>query len=114
MKNIALKRAKHCPPVKDSLHPEFICEYADTSLFPVGFHKAEDGYEILDEEQFEAELAKNELLHEEFLARRRKAELDAIAAKEAAAIVQENEDRKARIEYEQFLEWKAMRKNSGN
>jgi hypothetical protein len=66
MKNIAFKRAKTTPNVKDSLHPEYIVEFADTTLFPPDFHKPEDGYEILPEDQFQQELAKNHEKHEQF------------------------------------------------
>ncbi len=66
MVNIAFKRAKHSPMVKESLHPEFITEFADVTQFPEGFHKVEDGYEILSKDQFELEYAKNQQLMDEF------------------------------------------------
>lgn len=59
MRNIAFKRAKHCPNVAQSLHPEYIVEYAYTDLFEEGFHKIEDGYEILSEIEFNKEFKKN-------------------------------------------------------
>lgn len=110
MKNYAFKRAKNCPAVKDSLHPEFICEHADTSLFPDGFHNPEEGYEILDQEQFDVEMAKNDSLHEEFLAKRRKDELLAQKAQSEAQQVRDREEIKVRSEFEEFKAWKASQK----
>lgn len=66
MTKIAFKRAKSSPNLDDVMHPEFITEYADTSLFPEGFHKVEDGHEFLSKEEFDKELAKNPDLIEEF------------------------------------------------
>ena len=110
MKNYAFKRAKHCPAVKDSLHPEYIVEYADISLFEPGFHKHEDGYEIMPEDSFQDQLAKNQSLHQEFLEKKAKSELElqAIAAQKSALDAQR--ERKDRQEYEEFLKWK---KNKG-
>ena len=109
MKNYAFKRAKVTPTMKDSLHPEFITEYADTSLFPEGFHKSEDGYEILGEDLFMEELAKNESLHEEFVNHKRQLEQDIVRAEDAkitAELAQEKQDMR---EYEEFLKWKQMK-----
>lgn len=106
MKNIAFKRAKKAPMVKDSLHPEFIVEYADTTLFEEGFHKPEDGFEILSEDVFVLDLAKNEERHAEFqeeLKKRQETELKIKTAEETARLADE---RKAKREYEEFLNWK--------
>lgn len=109
MKNIAFKRAKHSPQTKDSLHPEFITEFADTTLFPEGFHKAEDGYEILSEDAFQKELAKNSGLHQQFLVKKRQLELSRQAALNAEAKKLAVEDKKMDREYEEFKRWKATK-----
>lgn len=110
MKNIAFKRAKNCPPVKDSLHPEFICEHADTSLFPEGFHKVEDGYEILSEDMFAEEFAKNDEVHAQFLLDKREKELLEQKAQEQANQKKDLEEKKARAEFEEFKAWKQSQK----
>ena len=110
MKNIAFKRAKNAPAVKDSLHPEYIVEHADTTLFEADFHKTEDGYEILPEDQFQTELVKNPKLHEEYQAQKAKEEALRINAENAAAFKHEQEDRKAQKEFDEFLAWKASKK----
>lgn len=110
MKNIALKRAKHCPAVKESLHPEFITEYADTSLFPEGFHKLEDGYEILPEDQFLDEYHKNEEYHQEFLEAKRQEEMKKQQAAAAAATAKMLEDKQFEREFEEFKRWKDKNK----
>ncbi len=109
MKLIAFKRAKHSPNTKDSLHPEFIVEYADTALFPKDFHKPEDGFELLGEDLFVLELEKNEAYHAEFLEKKRQLELDTIKVREQMAAQEEAEERKARKEYEEFQKWKKMK-----
>lgn len=109
MKNIAFKRAKSSPSVKDSLHPDFITEYADTSLFEEGFHRVEDGYEILDEARFQEELSKNDELHRQFTEKRLKDEQDLIKAKEALEIQELAQEKKDLREYEEFLRWKKIK-----
>lgn len=79
MVNIAFKRAKASPSLQGVMHPDFITEYADTTQFPEGFHKVEDGYEILSKDQFDLELAKNDQLQAEFL--KEKKEMDEYKAK---------------------------------
>ena len=66
MVNIAFKRAKVSPSLNGVVHPEFITEFADTSLFPADFHKPKDGYEILSKDDFDAEFSKNEHLRVQF------------------------------------------------
>lgn len=66
MVNIAFKRAKQFKELDGVMHPDFITEFADTSLFPQGFHRVEDGYEILGKDLFDIEYAKNEQLRLEF------------------------------------------------
>ena len=109
MKNIAFKRAKHSPQMKESLHPEFITEYADISLFPEGFHRPEDGFEILSEDLFEVELAKNESYHAEFLEKKAKLEQDLIKAREAQELQELAQEKKDLREYEEFKKWKKMK-----
>ena len=109
MKNIAFKRAKSSPAVKDSLHPDFITEYADTTLFEEGFHKVEDGFEILDEEQFKVELSKNDELHRQYTEKRLKDEQDMFKAKEALEIQELAQEKKDLREYEEFKKWKKMK-----
>lgn len=109
MKNIAFKRAKHSPSVKDSLHPDYITESADTSLFPEGFHKVEDGYEILSEDSFEEEFSKNESLQDEFLKKKREDELAKHKAQAATEIHKEAQDKKDMREYEEFKKWQQMK-----
>ena len=106
MKNIAFKRAKNSPMVKDSLHPDFITEYADTTLFPEGFHKPEDGYEIMSEDQFNEDLAKNEERHQEFQEELKKRQEIEFRTRQAQDAIKAAEDRKAKREYEEFLKWK--------
>lgn len=110
MKNIAFKRAKHCPAVKESLDPEFIVEHADTSLFPEGFHRLEDGYEILPEDQFLDEFHKNDEKHEEFLAKKRVEELKVQAAQAVAVQAKLLEDKQFEREFEEFKRWKDKNK----
>ena len=109
MKLMAFKRAKHSPNTKDSLHPEFIVEYADTSLFPEGFHKPEDGFELLGEDLFQLELEKNDGYHADFLEKKRKKEEQAINVQEQVIAQQEAEDRKLKKEFEEFRRWKQSR-----
>lgn len=110
MKNYAFKRASSNPSTGSSLHSKFITEYADTTLFEPGFHKQEDGYEILPEDQFFGELAKNDSLHVEFL-KKKAAQDEAIrAALEAEAQVLEQEQRKLEEEFNQFQKWKKKAK----
>lgn len=111
MKLIAFKRAKHSPNTKDSLHPEFIVEYADTALFPKDFHKPEDGFELLGEDLFTLELEKNEAYHAEFLEKRREKELYDIKVREQIEVKQEAEDRKISKEFEEFRRWKQAKGN---
>lgn len=66
MKYIAFKRAKSNPGLQGVLPPEFITEYADTTLFPPGFHKVEEGWDNLLEDQFNEELAKNQMYLDAF------------------------------------------------
>lgn len=79
MVNIAFKRAKASANLQGVMHPDFITEYADVTQFPEGFHKVEDGYEILSKDLFDLELAKNEQLQEQFL--KDKKEMDEYKAK---------------------------------
>jgi hypothetical protein len=109
MNNIAFKRAKTSPNTKDSLHPEFIVEHADTSLFPDGFHKPEDGYEILSKDMFDVEFAKNDELHEEFLAKKKQEHADRLAAGASVINQEAAQERKDKREYEEFLKWKKMK-----
>lgn len=106
MKNIAFKRAKTTPTTKDILHPEYITEYADTSLFPEGFHKIEDGYEILSEDMFKVELAKNEQLHQEFLEKKKKDQEYKSKLMEAEAHKKQIEEQREQKEFQEFLKWK--------
>jgi len=109
MKNIAFKRAKTAENTKNSLHPDYIVEYADTTLFPEGFHKPEEGYEILSEEMFQEELSKNEQLHLDFLDKKEKDDADRIKTMAAMASQEEAQERKDKREYEEFLKWKKMK-----
>jgi len=106
MNNIAFKRAKTNPDIQESLHPDFITEYADTSLFEEGFHKSENGYEILDEESFNREFSKNSQRHLDFLSQKRQLEVDRQAAEAAVAIQKAAQDRKDNREFEEFIKWK--------
>jgi len=106
MRNVAFKRAKHSPKVAESLHSDYITEHAYTDLFEEGFHKAEDGYEILPEDQFIKELSKNDNLHREFLAKKEQLEKALQASLAAEAQVQAQQEKLASKEYEQFLKWK--------
>lgn len=104
MRNVAFKRAKNTQ-AKGLLHDEFIVEHAYTDLFPKGFHKPEDGYEILTEEEFQAEWAKNDSYHADFLEEKRKLEKAEQASADAAAQKAAQEMKKKREEYEQFQRW---------
>lgn len=106
MKRFAFKRAKSSHMSKDSLHPEFIVEFADISLFPEGFHKAEDGYEFLDEDDFNLEYAKNQDRHDEFLAKKKEEEALKIKEKEALEIQRLAKEKQEQRELEQFRKWK--------
>ena len=110
MKNIAFKRAKYCPAVKDSLHAEFIVEFADISLFPEGFHKLEDGYEILPEDQFLDEYQKNDERHQEKLEAKRVEEIKVQAAQAVASQAKVLEDKQFEREFEEFKRWKDKNK----
>jgi hypothetical protein len=104
---IALKRAKSSEVVRMTLHPEFITEYADTSLFEAGFHKPEDGYEFLEDSEFQAELALNETRHEQFLQEKRQRELQQQA--EAAARAELEEQQRIAdllVQHADFIQWK--------
>lgn len=106
MDNVAFKRAKVCPAVRDSLHPDFIVEYANTSLFQDGFHKPEDGYEILPEDQFVEEFAKNEQLMQEY---QKTKELDVAQRARTKALEDQRlarEESLAQKEFQEFLDWK--------
>ena len=109
MKTYALKRAKVVLAMKDSLHPEFIVEFADTALFPPGFHKPEDGFEFMPEDLFVEELAKNESLHAEFLAHKAKLDQELLAVQAQKAALDAVRERKEKQEYEDFLKWKKMK-----
>lgn len=90
------------------LHPDFITEFADTDLFSEGFHKAEDGYEFLSKEDFEAEFAQNQPKYDTFKSQKEeehrvKSVLDAPQREAAAA---------ERVEFEEFKAWKASQGNS--
>lgn len=109
MKRIAFKRAKSASNVRDSLHPEFIVEFADISLFPEGFHKPENGFEFLDESDFMIEYAKNDALQAEFEEQKR--QRNALQEKEfeALSIHEQAEKRKEQREFQEFLKWKAQK-----
>lgn len=109
MKLIAFKRAKHVPAMKDSLHPEFIVEFADTALFPKDFHKPEDGFELLGEDLFLKEYEKNDSYHAEFLDKKRQDELLKIKIEEQMEEQRLTEDRKLKKEFEEFRRWKQSR-----
>lgn len=109
MKNIAFKRAKHFDNMKDTLHPEFVVESADTSLFPEGFHKLSDGYEIVDEAQFAEIQSKNDELQQAFLRDKSRFAAEQLKIQEALARQAEVQERKDKKEYEEFLKWKKMR-----
>ena len=100
MKNIAFRRAKNTPII-EQLHDNFIVEFADTSLFPYGFHKKEDGWEFMDKEKFEKELAKNQKLNESFFKAKEKEDLEKALAKEKSAPIDE--------ELKEFRAWKAWK-----
>lgn len=110
MKNIAFKRAKSSKSVEGSLHPDFITEYADTTLFPEGFHKPEDGFEILSEDMFQIELGKNENLHKEFTEKRLRDEQARFKAQESVQKAEKAAEREEMREYQEFLKWKQMKK----
>jgi len=109
MKNIAFKRAKSVEIVKDSLHPDFIVEYADTSLFEEGFHRIEDGYEILSEDMFEIELSKNDELHDLFIEKKNQLEQEKNRIQAMLDNQELTQERKDKREYEEFLKWKKMK-----
>jgi predicted ATP-dependent endonuclease of OLD family len=110
MKNYAFKRAKVSPNTQLSLHPEFITEYADTTLFPEGFHKPEEGYEILAEDEFKKELDKNEARHESFLKAKQELEKATLAAQESAQLSERMKEKQAQREFDEFLRWKKQQK----
>jgi len=104
---IAFKRAKSSSSTVSSLHPEFITEYANINLFPENFHKPEDGYEFLEDSEFQAELTLNETRHEQFLQEKRQRELQQQA--EAAAKAELEEQQRIAdllVQHADFIQWK--------
>lgn len=106
MKTIAFKRAKHFPQMAGVLHPEFITESANTALFPVGYHKIKDGYEILSEAQFQEEIAKNDERQAEFVKQQQELEQSRIKVQEILDRAKDVEDKKLQKEFEEFRRWK--------
>lgn len=96
MKTIAFKRAGKHP----HLHPEFVTEWIDTV-----FLTSLEGYESLNEVDFQVELAKNEQRQKEFEAYLKKeAEMNdkaLVDASLATKLKAKNEER----EYERFKAW---------
>jgi len=110
MRNFAFKRAKSNPAVLKSLPPEFIVEFADTTLFPEGFHRVEDGFEILPEDEFEKEYAKNKPLHEAFLAKKIEQQKLAFQAEAAAQEKALADEKVAKREFELFQKWRESKR----
>jgi len=106
MKNIAFKKAKNSPIVKDLLPSEFITEYADTSLFEEGYHLTQEGYEILPEDQFNKLLAKNERLLAQFNLDKQEREATIVAAKIAEQMVLDQQEEILNKEFEDYKRWK--------
>jgi hypothetical protein len=102
----AIKRAKSSSITKNNLHADFIVEYADTSLFPEGFHKPEDGWEIVEDEVFEVELALNPSRLDQFKEEKRQLEEQRMASQAYLDSIEEAETRKQQEEYQEFLAWK--------
>lgn len=109
MKIIAFKRAKNSPLVKNSLHPEFIIEFADTSLFEPNFHKESDGYEFLDEDKFNEEYAQNEDRHAQFLEDKKQRDLLKEKNDKQIQAIESAKKREEERLYKQFLKWKQTR-----
>ena len=100
------------PEFKEVLHPDFIIEFENTTKFPKHYHKVEQGWEILPEDQFNKEYFKNNAIQKAFLADRKKqveaekAEIAKLSLKQR--VLQQADQR----EYEQFLKWKANKQRS--
>lgn len=109
MRYVAFKRYKNTENSSmRAHHDDFIVEHAYTDLFPKGFHKKSDGYEIVTEEEFESEIAKNPQLLEEHIEKeqeRVQAQREAFKAKRLKEI---EEFKKEQKEYQEFLKWKKI------
>jgi hypothetical protein len=109
MENIAFKRFKNIKyPVDLSkiLPPEYIFEYHDETKFERNYFKSEDGWEIMDKEQFDVEFIKNDLLF-----KKHTDDLEAINAAKLINMVQVEQKVKADLKDEyrlwhEFLDWK--------
>ena len=86
--------------------PEFIVEFANCNLFPEGSHLANEGWEIMPEDEFAIELAKNPQYLKEFKdAKDRLVAIQQVATK-VEQINQKAIDRETNREFEEFKRWK--------
>jgi hypothetical protein len=110
MKNIAFKRASSNPSTAPFYHPLTIIQHWEVSVDQEQNYVAGSNFEILPEDQFLKELAKNESLHEEFLKSIEAQKLAVKNALEAESVIHEQEHRKLEEEFKQFQKWKKKSK----
>ncbi len=106
MKTYAVKKAK---AIQVDLPDEFILEYADISLFPEGFHKVEDGFEFMSQEELDLALINNPQIKSQH-------EADKLASKIEYEQSDEYKNMQAEAirkeqEYRDFLAWKASQES---
>jgi len=93
-------------PTVYPMPPELIVEYASCVLFPEGSHREEDGWEILPEDEFQVELAKNDEHLQEHMAAKASIVVAINQTLQDAKIKEVVAEREVTREFEEFKRWK--------
>ena len=106
MINIAFKRNKNNNPVNLDQSIDLIVVFEDVTLFPENHHLSQDGWEILPEDLFLIELAKNDKLTLDFAIKKLKLEEITIKSNQQLEIQRLKQEKEIQREFEEFKRWK--------
>lgn len=109
MINIAFKRNKNMVPINTSQHLDLIVLFEDVTQFPEFYHQEKDGWEILSEDLFLLELAKNDKLTLDFAIKKLKLEETLIKSNQQAEIQALKQQKEIQREFEEFQRWKIQK-----
>jgi hypothetical protein len=84
----------------------FIVEFANTTLFPEGFHSSREGWEILPEDEFLLELAKNPQLLQDFQDAKTRMAQALMSSQQLIDKKNEKAEKDLQREFEEFKRWK--------
>jgi len=110
--NFVKGKRQNLSTLERSLPLRFITEFADTSLFPEGTHTEEDGWEILPEDEFLLELAKNTQHLEDFRKEKERLLILVNNARVDEEHVERKTARELEREFEEFKRWKANKEEA--